>query len=53
MWVKRETAFALKEKRYEDRIIPLNYRDCDLGKLAWLNLYQFVDFRADFREGAR
>ena len=53
MWVKRETAFALKEKRYEDRIIPLNYRDCDLGQLAWLNLYQFVDFRVDFHHSAR
>ena len=53
MWVKRETAFALKEKRYEDRIVPLLYRDCDLGTLEWLKLYQFVDFRTDFREGTR
>ena len=53
MWVKRETAFALKERRYEDKIVPLNYRDCDLGPLEWLRLYQFVDFRADFSEGAR
>lgn len=53
MWVKRETAFALKEKRYEDRIVPLFYRDCNLGTLEWLRLYQFVDFRTDFREGAR
>jgi hypothetical protein len=53
MWVKRETAFALSERRYENQIIPLNYRDCDLGTLAWLKLYQFVDFRSDFQEGAR
>ncbi len=53
MWVKRETAFALKERRYEDRIVPLNYRDCGLGPLEWLKLYQFVDFRAGFSEGAR
>jgi hypothetical protein len=53
MWVKRETAFALNERRYEKQIVPLNYRDCDLGEMAWLKLYQFVDFRADFSEGAR
>ena len=52
-WVKRETAFALSERRYDDRIIPLNYQDCDLTPLGWLKLYQFVDFRADFHQGAR
>lgn len=31
MWVRRETAFALREKRYEDRITPLQYRPCNLG----------------------
>jgi hypothetical protein len=53
MWVKRETAFALSERRYNDTIVPLNYRDCDLGPLEWLKLYQFVDFRTDFSHGAR
>src|SRR5262249_25640446 len=36
MWVKREVAFALQDPRYEDRIIPLKYRDCDLKSLQWL-----------------
>ena len=31
MWVKREVAFALQDPRYEDRIIPLTYRSCDLA----------------------
>ena len=50
MWVKRETAVALNERRYEHKIVPLNYRDCDLGPLEWLRPYQFVDFRGDFGE---
>jgi hypothetical protein len=33
MWVKREVAFALQDPRYEDRIVPLKYRDCDLKSL--------------------
>jgi hypothetical protein len=53
MWVKRETAFALNDRRYENRIVPLLYRDSDLGPLAWLRLYQFVEFRGQFEDGCR
>jgi hypothetical protein len=53
MWVKRETAFALDDRRYEGRIVPLLHQDCDLGTLAWLKLFQIVDFRADFEEACR
>ena len=54
MWVKREVAIALSERRYEKRIVPLNYRDCDLPDgFGWLRTYQFVDFRADISDGAR
>ena len=53
MWVKREVAFALQDPRYEDRIIPLRYRDCDLGSLQWLTLFQMVDFTGDFDDGCR
>lgn len=49
MWVRRETAFALAEERYENRIVPLMYRACDLGPLEWLKLSQIVDFQSDFR----
>src|SRR5438045_93317 len=48
MWVNRETAFALNDRRYENRIVPLFYRDCDLGPLAWLQLFQIVDFRGNY-----
>ncbi len=53
MWVKREVAFALQDPRYEDRIIPLMYRDCDLKSLQWLTLFQIVDFVGDFTDGCR
>jgi TIR domain len=53
MWVKRETAFAMRERRYENRIVPLLYRDCDLGPLEWLTIFQIVDFRGKFEEGCR
>jgi hypothetical protein len=44
MWVKREVAFALQDPRYEDRIVPLTYRDSDLRSLQWLTLFQMISF---------
>jgi hypothetical protein len=53
MWGRRETSYALNDRRYENRIVPLRYRECDLGPLDWLRLSQFVDFRGDFDAGCR
>ncbi len=53
MWVKREVAFALQDRRYEDRIIPLIYRERDLKSLQWLTLFQMIPFTGDFAEGCR
>lgn len=53
MWVKREVAFALNDSRYEDRIVPLNYRNCDLASMQWLTLFQMVDLTGEFAEGCR
>lgn len=53
MWVKRETSMALKDPRFEDRIIPLRYRSCDLGTLAWLETLQMIDFERNFAAGLR
>ena len=53
MWVKREVAFALQDPRYEDRIVPLRYRECDLESLQWLTLFQMVDFTREFTDGCR
>jgi hypothetical protein len=53
MWVKREIAYALAEPRYERKIVPLLYRDCELGPVAWLKLFQIIDFRNDLPSGYR
>ncbi|WP_026100594.1 toll/interleukin-1 receptor domain-containing protein [Synechococcus sp. PCC 7336] len=53
MWVRREVAFALQDPRYEDRIVPLKYRNCDLKSLQWLTLFQTIDFTGGFTAGCR
>ena len=53
MWVKREVALALQDPRYENRIVPLKYRECDLDSLQWLTLFQMIDFSGDFATGCR
>lgn len=53
MWVKREVAFALQDPRYEDRIVPLTYRGCDLKSLQWLTLFEMVNFTGDFTDGCQ
>jgi hypothetical protein len=53
MWVRRETAFALSDKRYENRIVPLDFQRCDLGSLEWLRLFQMINFHGDFNDALR
>ena len=54
MWVKRELSYALRDNRYENKIIPLLYQPCDPLQLNWtLTLFQTVDFTRDFDEGCR
>lgn len=53
MWVRRETALALADERYENRIVPLMYRPCDLGMLEWLKLFQIIDFSRDYQASCR
>ena len=44
-WVKRELLFALRQPRYQDRIVPVLYRKCDPAKLSWtIPDFQIVDF---------
>ncbi len=53
-WVKRELLFALRERRYRNRIVPILYRRCDVAKLSWtLGDFQNVDFTATFEDGCR
>ncbi len=53
MWVKRELQYALIEKRYEGRIVPLHCKTCDAKALSWaLPQFQWIDFRTDHRHAA-
>jgi hypothetical protein len=48
MWVQRELKYALSEKRYQGRIIPLLFKKCDFRLLSWtLPQLQMIDFRQD------
>jgi len=52
MWVERELSFALNQKRYQDRIIPILLRNCNHQKLNWtLASFQMVDFTKSFSAG--
>jgi hypothetical protein len=49
MWVKRELNYALIEKRYQGRIIPLLHRKCDFRALSWtLPQFQVIDFTKEY-----
>src|SRR3954454_14632462 len=51
MWVKRELLFALQQNRFQDRIIPVVYQDCDFERLSWvLSSFQRVDFQKGFTD---
>jgi hypothetical protein len=52
MWVERELKYALVEKRYKNRIIPLLFKPCDFRALSWtLPQIQMVDFTKDYWDG--
>ena len=51
-WVKRELVHALNDDRYDNHIVPLLYRPCDVNQLSWtLPSIQAVDFTRDERGG--
>jgi TIR domain len=53
-WVNRELVYALQERRYQNRIIPVLYKQCNPDDLSWvLRSIEWVDFRKDFHEGCR
>lgn len=54
MWVKRELSYALNQRRYENRIIPILLRPCKYERLHWtLAAFQLVRFTASFKAGCR
>lgn len=53
-WVKRELMFALNERRYNGRILPVIHRPCKVKKLSWtLGAFEHVDFSSKTSEGCR
>jgi hypothetical protein len=54
MWVKRELHYALTERRYANRIIPLLFKPCDYTALSWvLPQLQVIDFTGEYQSACR
>ena len=54
IWVKRELLFSLQENRFDNKIVPLVYQDCDYKRLSWtLPSFQMIDFTQAFEQGCR
>jgi hypothetical protein len=52
-WVKREVTYALVDRRYRNRVIPLLFENCNLRRLAWsLQSIQYIDFRRGWQPGS-
>lgn len=52
MWVKRELVFGLKQDRFENKIVPILYKPCELNLLSWtLSSFQIVDFTRGYARG--
>ncbi len=53
-WVNRELAYALDNKQYHERIVPVLRKRCEWQRLSWtLGALQMVDFTGDFHVGCR
>jgi hypothetical protein len=53
-WVKRELLYALQQKRYGKRIVPVLLEPCELEELSWtLASFQIVDFTQNASEAYR
>lgn len=54
MWVKRELSYALEQKRFENKIVPILYQPSQFERLSWtLSLFQIVDFIGSFDDACR
>ena len=53
-WVERELAYALSQKRYKDRILPVLKQACKVEKLSWTLVgLQYVRFAKNFEAGCQ
>lgn len=54
MWVKPELLFALNERRFEGRIVPVLLEECDPKRISWtLSQFQRIDFTRGWAVGMR
>lgn len=54
VWVERELLYALRSRRYNERIVPILHKRCIWNRLSWtLGSLQMVDFTSDFEQGCR
>jgi TIR domain len=53
-WVKRELVYALNEKKYRGKIVPVLLCQCKYNRLSWtLGEFQYIDFTKTFEAGCR
>ena len=53
-WVKREVHYALRNDRYENRLIPLVAKKCDVDELSWvLSGLQTITLSGRWKKGVR
>lgn len=54
MWVRRELLYALQQRRFDNKIIPILYQDCAYDELSWtLSQFQMIECGEDITEGYR
>lgn len=54
MWVKRELTFALKDNKFDNKIVPVLYQPCEYENLSWtLSGFQIIDFSKSLEKGFR
>ncbi|MBN2091165.1 toll/interleukin-1 receptor domain-containing protein [candidate division KSB1 bacterium] len=54
LWAKRELLFVLQQQHYDNKIVPLLYKDCDYEQLSWtLSIFQIIDFTKSIEAGFR
>jgi hypothetical protein len=53
-WVKHELMFALNNRRYKGKIVPLMLKPCRYTRLSWtLSAFQSIDFTQKKSDGYR
>ncbi len=51
MWVRRELLYALQQRRFDNKIIPILYQDCAYDELSWtLAQFQMIECGEDTTE---